>query len=58
MRDAKADYEKIKEIRLEFLPELNSASSKFISGIGGFKGTLSKLQGDWLDSIWERYLKF
>ena len=26
--------------------------------VGGHKGPLSKLQGDWLDSIWEQYLKF
>ncbi len=29
-----------------------------MNDVSGFKGVLSKAQGDWLDDIWDQYLTF
>ena len=57
-RNHKEDSARIKEIRQEFLPELSRASKEFMNSIAGRTIPLSKLQGEWFDSIWEQYLKF
>ncbi len=57
-RDYDEDREKIAELNEEYLDELKLNPKRFIEDISERDIDLTEAQGEWLDSLWEQYLKF